>query len=340
MSSITRRTALAAGASLLAPAWAQTATPTPDKPLVIKFSHVVAPETPKGKGALRFKELMEIRSGGRVKVEVYPNSTLFKDKDEIAALKRGEVQLLAPSLSKLRPLGVKEFEVFDLPFLFKNRNAFSDTARSYGRTLFTQLEPTGVRGLAFWDNGFLLMSANRRLRDVDDFKGLKMRIQSSAVAEAEMRALGAEPRVMNFSELFTGLQAGSVDGTEGTASNFLTQRLPEVQKHLTLSNHGYLAYALLVNRAFHDGLPADLRAVFDSAIADATQYANAIANTENAWALGKIKTSARVALYAPLAAELDEWRRALMGVHQDVATRVGPAALQAAYQAAGFVPPR
>ena len=340
MSAITRRTALAAGASLLPSAWGQAANPTPANPLVVKFSHVVAPDTPKGKGALRFKELLEIRSGGRMRVEVHPNSQLLKDKDELAALQRGEVQLLAPSLSKLRPLGVKEFELFDLPFLFKNRSAFSDTAQTFGRGLFGKLEPAGVRGLAFWDNGFLLMSANKPLRDVDDFKGLRMRVQSSAVAEAEMRALGAEPRVMNFSELFAALQAGSVDGTEGTASNFQTQRLAEVQKHLTLSNHGYLAYALLVNRAFHDRLPADLRGVFDSAVADATSYANTIANAENAWALGKIKGNARVSLHAPLASELDGWRRALMGVHEAVAERVGQAALQAAYRAAGFVPPR
>ena len=310
------------------------------QPIVIKFSHVVAADTPKGKAAEMFAKKAAELTGGKVKVEVYANSTLYKDKEEMEALQLGAVQMLAPSLAKFGPLGVKEFEVFDLPFLFKNRGAFHDTAETFGRTLFGKLEPSGVRGLAFWDNGFLLMSANKPLRDVDDFKGLKMRVQSSAVAEAEMRALGAEPRVMNFSELFAGLQGGSVDGTEGTASNFQTQRLAEVQKHLTLSNHGYLAYALLVNRAFHDRLPADLRSVFDSAVADATSYANTIANAENAWALGKIKGNARVSLYAPRTSELEGWRQALMGVHQGVSDRVGPAALQAAYRAAGFIPPR
>ncbi len=310
-------------------------------PIVIKFSHVVAPDTPNGKGAMRFKELAEQRTHGRVKVEVYPNSQLYKDKEEMEALQLGSVQMLAPSLAKFGPLGVKEFEVFDLPFLFKDTDAFrAVTEGPLGADLFKKLEPKGIKGLAYWDNGFHIMSANRPLHNVADFKGLKMRIQSSKVLDAQMRALGAIPQVMAFSELYQALQTGVVDGTEGVPSNFYTQKIYEVQKHMTLSNHGHLAYAVIVNKKFWDGLPADIRTQLESAIKDSTTYANAIASTENASALQGIKASGRVTIYTPTPAEINEWKKALMPVHKEMAGRVGKATIEAAYKEAGFVAPK
>jgi C4-dicarboxylate-binding protein DctP len=308
-------------------------------PIVIKFSHVVAPDTPKGKGALRFKELAEQRTNGRVKVELYPNSQLYKDKEELEALQLGSVQMLAPSLAKFGPLGVKDFEVFDLPFLFKDDAAFRGiTDGALGADLFKKLEPKGIKGLAFWDNGFHQMSANKALHKVEDFKGLKMRIQSSKVLDAQMRALGAIPQVMAFSELYQALQSGVVDGTEGVPSNFYTQKIYEVQKHITLSDHGHLAYAVIVNKPFWDGLPADIRTALVGAIKDSTTYANAIAATENAQALDKIKASGKTTVYTPTAAELTEWKKALMPVHKEMESRVGKATIDAAYKATGFVP--
>ncbi|HEY9106006.1 MAG TPA: TRAP transporter substrate-binding protein [Roseateles sp.] len=310
-------------------------------PIVIKFSHVVANDTPKGKGAIRFKELAEQRTGGRVKVEVYPNSQLYKDKEEMEALQLGSVQMLAPSLAKFGPLGAKEFEVFDLPFLFKDTEAFrAITEGPLGAELFKKLEPKGIKGLAYWDNGFHIMSANKPLHTVADFKGMKMRIQSSKVLDAQMRALGAIPQVMAFSELYQALQTGVVDGTEGVPSNFLTQKISEVQKHMTLSNHGHLAYAVIVNKKFWDGLPADIRTQLEGAIKDATTYANAIAATENATALDKIKASGKVTVYTPTPAEINEWKKALMPVHKEMESRVGKATIDAAYKAAGFVAPK
>ena len=215
--------------------------------------HVVAPDTPKGKGALRFKELAEQRTGGKVKVDVYPNSQLYKDKEEMEALQLGSVQMLAPSLSKFGPLGAKEFEVFDLPFLFKDTAAFrAVTDGQLGKTCSRWCSsPRASSGLAYWDNGFHIMCANPPLAPrAANFKGLKMRIQSSKVLDAQMRALGAIPQVMAFSELYQALQSGVVDGTEGTPSNFYTQKIYEVQKDMTLSNHGHLAYAAIVNKKF------------------------------------------------------------------------------------------
>ena len=333
-----RRLLLASAAALATlaalPAQAQT-------PIVIKFSHVVAPDTPKGKGAQRFKELAEQRTGGKVKIEVYPNSQLYKDKEEMEALQLGSVQMLAPSLAKFGPLGAKEFEVFDLPFLFKDTEAFrAITDGALGAELFKKLEPKGIKGLAYWDNGFHIMSANKPLHTVADFKGMKMRIQSSKVLDAQMRALGAIPQVMAFSELYQALQTGVVDGTEGVPSNFYTQKIYEVQKHMTLSNHGHLAYAVIVNKKFWDGLPADIRTQLEGAIKDATLYANAIAATENATALDKIKASGRVTVYTPTPAETNEWKKALMPVHKEMESRVGKATVEAAYKAANFVAPK
>ncbi|HEY4081254.1 MAG TPA: TRAP transporter substrate-binding protein [Burkholderiaceae bacterium] len=314
-------------------AWAQ-------EPIVIKFSHVVAPDTPKGKGAVRFKELAEAATHGRVKVEVYPNSQLYKDKEEIEALQLGSVQMLAPSLSKFAPLGVKEFEVFDLPFLFKDAEAFRAlTEGALGKQLLQKLEAKGVKGLAYWDNGFTLMSANRPLHHVADFKGLKMRIQSSKVLDAQMRALGAIPQVIAFSELYQSLQTGVVDGTESTPSNYYTQRVYEVQKDMTVTNHGHLAYAVIVNKKFWDGLPADIRTELEGALKEATTYANALAASENANAMDKIKASGKVNIYTPTAGEINELKKALMPVHKEMEGRVGKATVEAAYKEAGFVKP-
>src|SRR5438034_2507127 len=270
---ITRRVALAAAALFAAAplAFAQT-------PIVIKFSHVVASDTPKGQAADMFKKLVEERSKGTVKVEVYPNSQLYKDKEELEALQLGSVQMLAPSLAKFGPLGVKEFEVFDLPFVFKDTDSFKAVTNGpVGADLLDKLEPKGIKGLVFWDNGFHIMSANKPLHHVADFKGMKMRIQSSKVLDAQMRALGAIPQVMAFSELYQALQTGVVDGTEGVPSNFYTQKIYEVQKHITLSNHGHLAYAVIVNKKFWDGLPADARKILEGAMKDATDFENKVA---------------------------------------------------------------
>jgi C4-dicarboxylate-binding protein DctP len=189
-------------------------------PIVIKFSHVVAADTPKGKAAERFKQLAEERTGGRVKVEIYPNSQLYKDKEEIEALQLGAVQMLAPTSSKFGPLGVPEFEVFDLPFMFPSRDALHQvTEGPIGAEILKRLEPHGIIGLAYWDNGFKNISANKPLLKPEDVRGLKMRIQSSRVLHAQMRALKANPQVTAMAEVYQALQTGVVDGTENVWSD-------------------------------------------------------------------------------------------------------------------------
>ena len=308
--------ALVALSLSVAPVWAAD--------IVIKFSHVVAPATPKGKGADKFKELAEKYTEGKVAVEVYPNSQLYKDKEEMEALQLGAVQMLAPSLAKFGPLGAKEFEAFDLPFLFADKAAlYRVTAGEVGKSLFARLEDKGILGLAYWDNGFKIMSANSPLKTPDDFIGLKMRIQSSKVLEAQMKALGAVPQVMAFSEVYQALQTGVVDGTENPPSNMFTQKMHEVQKHATLSNHGYLGYAVIVNKKFWDDLPADVRGQLDKALTEATEYANSIAQEENDKALAAMKESGKTEFHELSADEKAAWMTALKPVYEEVAGRVG-----------------
>ncbi len=309
------------------------------QPIVIKFSHVVAQETPKGKGAEYFKKLAEERTNGRVKVEIYPNSQLYKDKEELEALQLGAVQMLAPSLAKFGPLGAREFEVFDLPYLFDdNEELHKITQGPIGQDLLKKLESKGILGLAFWDNGFKQMSANKALRKPEDFKGLKMRIQSSKVLDMQMRALGANPQVMAFSEVYQALQTGVVDGTENPVSNFYTQKMHEVQKYVTLSDHGYLGYAVIVNKKFWDALPADLRAALEEAMKEATKHANDIAQKENEDALDAVRKSGKTQIITLTPQEKAELKRALVKVHQQSEQRIPKELIQSIYRETGYTP--
>jgi C4-dicarboxylate-binding protein DctP len=309
-------TALAAVASLSAAAQSG--------PIVIKFSHVVAMDTPKGQAAERFKATAEKLTRGRVRIEVYPNSQLYKDKEEMEALQLGAVQMLAPSLAKFGPLGVKEFEAFDLPFIFPNKQAlYNVTEGPIGKSLLQKLEPKGIIGLAYWDNGFKVMSANRPLHKPADFKGQKMRIQSSKVLDAQMRTLGAIPQVLAFSEAYQALQTGVVDGTENPPSNMYTQKMHEVQKHVTVSNHGYLGYAVIVNKKFWEGLPGEIRTQLEAAMKDATLYEKAIAQVDNDRSLEAIRKAGKTVVYTPTAAEQAEFRRVLGPVQGQMESRIG-----------------
>ncbi len=293
-------------------------------PIIIKFSHVAAADTPKGQAADYFKKLVEERTKGRVKVEVYPNSTLFKDKEELEALQLGSVQMLAPVPGKFGPLGVKEFEVFDLPYIFKDIDAVHRFARGPGGTaLLKKLETRGVVGLAYWDNGFRVMSANRPIHTPKDMRGLKMRINSSKVNAAIMKSLGAQPQSLAFSEVYQALQTGVVDGTEGPMSNLYTQKQYEVQKDVTLTYHTISNYVVVSNKKFWDGLPADIRATLETAIKDATKYNDEVAEKDEATALAAIKASGKSTVYVPTAAEHDEWAKATEPVIAEMADRVG-----------------
>jgi len=309
-------------------AWAQS-------PIVIKFSHVVAKDTPKGKAAEKFKELAEAATKGRVKIEVYANSTLYKDKEELEALQLGAVQMLAPSMAKFGPLGVKEFELFDFPYLFTDQQSLERVTNGpVGKEMLKRLETKGLIGLSFWDNGFKIMSSNRPMHAPTDLKGLKLRIQASKVLDEQMRVLGANPQVMAFSEVYQALQTGVVDGLENVPSNLYTQKMHEVQKHMTVTNPGYIGYAVVVNKKFWEKLPADVRSQLDGAMKEATEYANKIAQQENEAALDAIRKSGKVTVYMPTDAEKAEWRKVMLPVHKTMEERIGKDLIAAASKAA------
>jgi C4-dicarboxylate-binding protein DctP len=306
-----------AGPGFIGPALAQS-------PIVIKFSHVVASDTPKGKAAEKFKELAEKYTDGKVKVEIYPNSTLYKDKEELEALQLGAVQMLAPSNSKFGPIGVREFEVFDLPYILPDLATLRKvTDGPLGAKLLKLLEPKGMTGLAYWDNGFKQMSANKKLIAPADYKGMKFRIQSSKVIEAQFRTLGAIPQVMAFSEVYQALQTGVVDGQENTWSNIYTQKMHEVQKFATITNHGYIGYVVVANKKFWDGLPGDIRAACEKALKEATEYGNGQSAKENEDALAEIKKAGKTEIITLTPEQDAAMRKATLPVYKEVASRVG-----------------
>jgi C4-dicarboxylate-binding protein DctP len=308
-------------------------------PIVIQFSHVVAPDTAKGKAALRFKELAEARTGGKVRVEVYPNSDLYKDREELDALRLGAVQMLAPSLSKLAGLGGGDFEVFDLPFLFKDHASFRKVVdASIGANLLHRLESSGIKGLAFWDNGFKVFAANRPLQDPSDFTGLKMRVQASRVLVKQMQTLGSDPSVSPLINVHEALRSGALDGEENTPSNIYTQHNQALETYLTVSNHGYMAYAVIVNKQFWDRLPSTIRSALEGAMRDATLYENSIAEAENARALERIKTEGKLHVYTPTAQELLLWRSALEPLYLASRAWINPS-LVGAIKALNDTPP-
>jgi C4-dicarboxylate-binding protein DctP len=312
-----------------------------DEPIVLKFSHVVAPDAPKGKAALFFKELAEKYTGGRVKVEVYANSSLYKDKEELEALQLGSVQLLAPSIAKFSPLGVKEFDVFDLPFLLSDEaRARQMMASPMMADLNKKLENKGVSPLAYWDNGAHDYTANKPLIMPEDFRGMKMRIQGGKVQDAVTRELGAIPQIIAFGELYQALQTGVVDGEDNVPTNILTQRFYEVQKHLTISHHGRLTYALVTNKKFWNGLPPEVRAQLDRAVKESTDFFNATAAKDNEDAIDKIKASGKTEIHVLAETEKKAWVNKLMPVHAEMQSRFGKDFIERIYKASGFTPPQ
>jgi C4-dicarboxylate-binding protein DctP len=315
-----RRTAIAAMGAL---ALSATHRSFAQQPIVVKFSHVTTDDTPKGKGALKFKELAEKYTGGKVKVEVYPNSTLYKDKEEMDALNSGAVQILAPSTAKFRPIGVPEFEAMDLPFVFADDEQYEKTVKGpIGKGLLKKLEAKGITGLAYWDNGFHMVSANTPLLMPADFQGLKFRISGSKIADLYFRMLGALPQIMAFSEVYQAMQTGVVDGCENTPSNYYTQKFYEVQKHITNSRHAHLQYAVITNSNWWNGLPPAVRGQLSKAMDEATDYSNSIAIGENKDALEKIKASGRTTIHVLTPAQRQAWVDKLKPIYASAQERI------------------
>ncbi|MET3108668.1 C4-dicarboxylate-binding protein DctP [Oxalobacteraceae bacterium GrIS 2.11] len=292
--------------------------------VIIKFSHIAPPDSPKGLAATHFKEVAEKLTKGKVKVEIYSDSQLFKDNEEMEALQLNSVQMLAPTFSKFSSLGIHNFEVFDLPYLFRNQDELHRITQStIGRKLLNTLDAHGVVGLGYWDNGFKDMSANKPIRSPEDMRNLRMRIQPSKVIATQMNNLGAIPFSMPFFETFKYLNNGLIDGTETTPSLFYTMNLMQSQKYLTLTNHGYMGYVVITNKKFWNTLPGEIQIQLTAAINETTKYANIIAQEKNERDLAEIKLSGKTNVIELSEKEKKLWIDALLPVRDQMETRIG-----------------
>ncbi|KFL16595.1 C4-dicarboxylate ABC transporter [Geobacillus stearothermophilus] len=292
--------------------------------IIIYFSHVVAENTPKGLAAQKFAELVEQKTDGRVKVEVFPNGSLYSDGEELDALLRGDVQMIAPSFSKVTEL-IPEWQVLDLPFLFRNDD---DVRRVFtgeiGAELLGMLEAKKIKGLALWSNGFKqMMSTTRPLIAPDDFRGLRFRIMPSEVIEKQFRLLGGEPVAVSFDHVYRALEQHEFDGQENTISNIYSKSFYKFQPYITISNHGYLGYAVMMNQAFWDHLPKDIQQKITEAMAEATQWNLQESKAQNERELNELRQREDVHLYELSEREKWEWERKFAPLYEEFAKRFG-----------------
>jgi len=318
--------AAVASAALLAGSSAALA-----QPIIVKFSHVVAEATPKGQGALKFKEVAEKLLPGKVQVQVFPSSQLFGDAKEMEALLLGDVQLIAPSLSKFARY-TKKLQVYDLPFLFDDIDAVDRFQKSpQGVALLDSMKSKGIQGLAYWHNGMKQLSSDKdKLTRPEDVKGLKFRIQPSDVLEAQFRAVGANPQKMAFSEVYQALQTGVVDGQENTWSNIFSQKFFEVQKTIAVTNHGLVEYMVITNGPWWDKLPADIRDGLSKAMAEATAHANKLAAELNERDMKRIADAGKAKIQALSKDDVAAWRKAMHPVWKKFEGDIGADLIQAA----------
>lgn len=292
-------------------------------PIVIKFSHVVTDNTPKGKGAIMFKQLVEERLAGKVEVQVFPSSQLFGDSDEIIALLKNDTQIIAPALSKFSKF-TDVLQLYDLPFLFNDLNAvacFQDSAS--GKEMLDSMSKKGIKGLAYWHNGMKQLSAPVALRTPQAAAGLKFRIMSSDVLQAQFQAVNANPQKLAFSEVYLALQTGQIDGQENTWSNIYSQKFFEVQPYFVESNHGLLDYMLVTSERFWKGLPDDIRSELDKIVMEVTAAVNDLASKENEDAKQLIVDSGKTEIIQLTAEEKAQWRNAMKPVWEQFKGEIG-----------------
>jgi C4-dicarboxylate-binding protein DctP len=292
--------------------------------LTIKISHVVAENTPKHAGALAMKEYIEKESGGKIKVQVYPNSQLFGDKDEYQNLVANNAQFIIPDMSKL--VGNDPgFNIPAMPFLFKDdaaANAFWDGEK--GQEIFKRLEKDGVLGLAMWPNGAKHMTNNNiPIKKPEDLKGLKIRTQGGQLLEAIYEKLGAGSVSIPFAELYTALQQGTVDGEENTYSNIESKKFDEVQKYMTIMGHTRVDYALLTNIKFWNGLNDETKAIVQKGVEAGTKVARESAEKLNEEALQKLKDRGQTKINELSPEDIDVFKKTLEPVYQEWAKTIG-----------------
>ncbi|MCC3382169.1 DctP family TRAP transporter solute-binding subunit [Paenibacillus farraposensis] len=291
--------------------------------IVIKFSHVVAENSPKGLAAARFAQLVKEKSKDRIEIQVFPNGIRYSETTEVAALQRGEIQMIAPSFSNLNAID-PAWLVMDLPFAFENQAEVDQALNGpLGKRLSQTLEPYGMKGIAFWSNGFRQITNNTRpIRQPADFKGLKFRIQPSQVLERQFEALGASTISTPFNEIYHNLETGTADGQENTISNILTKRFYQVQRYMTVSNHSYLGYAVIFNKSYWDSLPSDAKLVLQEALEETTRW-NQRETDENANWLSQLQQNGNITITRLSEGERARWKEHLRVLYSEFTPLIG-----------------
>jgi len=315
---------------LVAMSFVVSATVAMAEPIVIKFSHVVAENTPKGQMANKFKELVDQRLAGKVVVEVFPNSQLFGDDKVLEAMALGDVQLAAPSLSKFEKY-TPSLQIFDLPFLFKDMAAVEKFQQGpVGQEMLMSMKNKGYIGLGYLHNGMKEISANSPLRVPADAAGKKFRIMTSDVLAAQYEAVGAMPLKKPFSEVFTLLQTKAIDGQENTWSNIYSQKYYEIQPYITQTDHGVLDYLIVTSTEFWMGLPEDIRAEVKKCLDEATAFGNKVSEDKAIEDRQKIIDSKRTEIIMLTDAERELWVEAMKPVWKQFEDKIGPEKIEAA----------
>lgn len=301
-----------------------------DGQITIKFSHVVAPDAPKGKAAQKFKELVEEKTDGKVKVQVYPNGQLYGDNEEMEALQANNVQLISPSITKLVGFD-PAFQIVDMPFLFRDsKHVQTFWNGKYGQELFDRLKKQNVQSLTVWENGFKQwVNSDKPLKKPEDFKGLKFRVQAGKVLEAQYKQLGAGAVAIPFNDTYTALQQGTVDGTENTFNNMETQKYQEVQKYMTVADFGRIDYVVLTNTEFWNSLPDDVKPKIEEAMKEATEYENSLADDLNQESYKKMK-DAGVQVHVLTDAERKDFEKAFEPMYRNFEKVIGKEILEGA----------
>jgi len=297
--------------------------------ITVKFSHVVAETTPKGQAALKFKEVLE--KSGQFEVKVFPSSQLYGDKEELEALKANNVQLIAPSVTKLVGF-VPAFQLVDMPFLFKSDQAaynFYDGPK--GQELMNTLKPQGMLGLGWWPNGSKHFTNSKKpIKTPADLKGLKFRTQSGGVLDEQFKALGAGSQTMAFGEVYQALNNKTVDGQENTFNNIDTQKYAEVQKYMTISSHGRLDYVVITNTKFWDSMTPDQQKLFSDAMKEASLYERKLADELNAKSFETLKSSGKMEIYTLNDADREAFAKAMKPVYDKYTDVIGKDYIEAA----------
>lgn len=297
--------------------------------IVIKFSHVTAENSPKGLAATRFADLVRQRTGGYVEVQVFPNSTLYKDGEEFDALKKGAVQMLAPATSKLSSM-FPDWQLLDLPYAYPDLNSVHELMEGpVGKKLLAQLKTRKMLGLAMWDNGFKEFTNNKHpLIQPKDFQGLRFRVMPSKVLEDQFASVGASAYPMPFNDVGKALATGTVDGEENTISNIYTQQFDRSQEYLTLSDHGYLGYVVLTNVDFWNSLPAWVRKILEDTLAEVTVWERAEAQQVNERQLKDIEKQGKLKIQRLTPAQKETLQKAFSPAYKHLSEEIGQSLVQ------------